>query len=399
VKQRLLSIPDLPSLLYVGFVSYVVRWLETLAFALFAYQATQSAFVVVMLTMLRLLPMGLFGAFIGSAAGRHDLRHALALVVGTSGLVTLVLAVLASGGWLSVWHLAVASFVSGICLATDNPVRRMMIGNIVGADRMGAAISIDVGISNASRVIGPLLAGALLAQHGIASALWLGVAACATSLAAALRLARRPPDAGAAGGSFVENMREGLAWLRGDSRMVGLLVITIVFNIFGWPFTSLIPVVATDYFQLEPRGVGLLASCEGIGGLVGSLLLAVMARPGWYGRIYAGAVGMYLVTMVGFALVPSALAAGLMLMLNGISAVGFAVMQATLVYRGAPVEMRARAMGVLSVCIGTSPLGFLYLGVLADILTPRDAMLAISAQGALVLYLSRRYWRVVLQRD
>ena len=92
MKQRLLSIPDLPSLLYVGFVSYVVRWLETLAFALFAYQATQSAFVVVMLTMLRLLPMGLFGAFIGSAAGRHDLRHALALVVGTSGLVTLVLA-------------------------------------------------------------------------------------------------------------------------------------------------------------------------------------------------------------------------------------------------------------------------------------------------------------------
>jgi hypothetical protein len=194
-------------------------------------------------------------------------------------------------------------------------------------------------------------------------------------------------------------MRQGLAWLRGDSRMVGLLVITIVFNIFGWPFTSLIPVVATDYFQLEPRGVGLLASCEGIGGLVGSLLLAVMARPGWYGRIYAGAVGMYLVTMVGFALVPSALVAGLMLMLNGISAVGFAVMQATLVYRGAPVEMRARAMGVLSVCIGTSPLGFLYLGLLADILTPRDAMLAISAQGALVLYLSRRYWRVVLQRD
>jgi hypothetical protein len=61
--------------------------------------------------------------------------------------------------------------------------------------------------------------------------------------------------------------------------------------------------------------------------------------------------------------------------------------------------MRARAMGVLSVCIGTSPLGFLYLGLLADILTPRDAMLAISAQGALVLYLSRRYWRVVLQRD
>lgn len=399
MNQRLLSVPDLPPLLYVGFVSYVVRWLETLAFALFAYQATQSAFVVVMLTMLRLLPMGLFGAFIGSAAGRYDLRHALALVVGLSGTCTLVLAVLASMGALAVWHLAVASFINGICMATDNPVRRMMIGNIVGADRMGSAISIDVGISNASRVLGPLVAGALLARYGIASVFWLGVAAYATSLAAAWRLARRPPDAGAARTSFVADVREGLAWLRGDSRMVGLLVITIVFNLFGWPFTSLIPVVATDYFQLEPRGVGLLASCEGIGGLVGSLILAGMARPGWYGRIYAGAVGTYLLTMVGFAIVPSATAAGLMLMLNGISAVGFAVMQATLVYRGAPVEMRARAMGVLSVCIGTSPLGFLYLGLLADTFTPRVAMLAISAQGALALFLTRRYWRMVLAPD
>jgi malate dehydrogenase (oxaloacetate-decarboxylating)(NADP+) len=71
-----------------------------------------------------------------------------------------------------------------------------------------------------------------------------------------------------------------------------------------------------------------------------------------------------------------------MLMLNGISAVGFAVMQATLVYRGAPVEMRARAMGVLSVCIGTSPLGFLYLGLLADTFTPRVAMLGYSNFGS-----------------
>lgn len=399
MNQRLLSIPELPALLYVGFVSYVVRWLETLAFALFAYQATQSAFVVVMLTMLRLLPMGLFGAFIGSAAGRHDLRQALLLVVGVSGMTTLLLAVLASTGWLAVWHLAVASFINGICMATDNPVRRMMIGNIVGADRMGSAISIDVGISNASRVLGPLVAGVLLARHGIASVFWLGVAAYASSLLAAWRLARRPADAGAARTSFVADVREGLAWLRGDSRMVGLLVITIIFNIFGWPFTSLIPVVATEYFQLEPRGVGLLASAEGIGGLVGSLILAGLVRPGWFGRIYAAAVGIYLVTMAGFAIMPTATAAGLMLMLNGISAVGFAVMQATLVYRGAPVEMRTRAMGVLSVCIGTSPLGFLYLGLLADAFSPQVAILAISAQGALALFLTRRYWRMVLQPD
>jgi hypothetical protein len=86
-----------------------------------------------------------------------------------------------------------------------------------------------------------------------------------------------------------------------------------------------------------------------------------------------------------------------MLLLNGMSAVGFAVMQTTLLYRESPVEMRARVMGVLSVCIGTSPLGFLYLGVLADALTPRAATVAIGIQGLLAMVLTRRHWSAVLR--
>ena len=76
-------------------------------------------------------------------------------------------------------------------------------------------------------------------------------------------------------------------------------------------------------------------------------------------------------------------------------AVGFSVMQATMVYRGSPVEMRARLLGVLSVCIGTGPIGFVYLGFLADVLTPRVATVALGAQGMLALLLTRRYWMSV----
>ena len=397
MSTRLSSIPDLSPLLFVGFVSYVVRWLETLAVALFAYQVTGSAFVVAMLSMLRLLPMGLFGAFIGGAADRFELRTTLVLVVAVSAVSTLAVAVLASTGLLQVWHLAVASFVNGICLATDNPVRRLMIGNVVGPDRIGSAISIDVAISNASRVLGPLLAGTLLARYGIASVFWLGVVLYGASLVAALRIGGRRGPLATPPVSVVSGIREGLAWLRSNDRMVGLLVVTIIFNIFGWPFTSMIPVVATEYFQLDPKGVGLLASCEGIGGLIGALVLAGIARPEWYGRIYAGAVVLYFATLIGFATVPLAPLAGLMLLLNGVSAVGFAVMQTTLAYRESPAPMRARVMGVLSVCIGTSPLGFLYLGVLADALSPRTASVAIAAQGVLAMVLTRRYWVALLR--
>ena len=76
---------------------------------------------------------------------------------------------------------------------------------------------------------------------------------------------------------------------------------------------------------------------------------------------------------------------------------GFAVLQATLVYRAAPVEMRARLLGLVSVCIGTAPIGFLYLGFLAEMFTPRTATVALAAQGMLAILLTRRYWASVLR--
>lgn len=395
---ELFSVPDLRPLLFVGFISFVVRWIEMLAFALFAYQVTNSAFVVAMLTMLRVLPMGLFGAFIGAAADKFSLRSALILVVAVSMTTTFVLALLASFDTLEVWHLAVASFVNGTGWATDNPVRRMMIGNAVGPQRMGTAISLDVGSSNASRVIGPLLAGALLASFGIASVFWFSLLLYAASLAAAWRIGARGVQMPAHPASFLSGVRQGFAWLRGDRNVVGVFVVTVIFNIFGWPYTSMIPVISTDYFRLDPQGVGLLASCEGVGGLLGALLFARFARSEWYGRIYLCATAAYFAMMIGFAGAPNARVAAVFLLLSGIGGVGFAVMQATLVYRDSPVEMRGRLLGVLSVCIGTGPIGFIYLGYLADALTPRGATVAMAVQGLAALFLTRRYWAAIARQ-
>lgn len=392
MTTRLSSLPDFRRLWFVGFVSSVVRWLEMLAMALFAYKTTESAFVVAMLSMLRLMPMALFGAFLGAAADRFERRSALIVVVVTSMAGTLALALLASLGALEIWHLAVASFINGICWAADNPVRRMMIGDVVGPDRMGSAMSFDTGTNNASRVLGPILGGLLLAQYDIASAFWLSVLFYAAGLVAALRMRVRTRTAAARPASFITSIREGLAWLRGDRRMIGVFSLTVIFNLFAWPSTSMIPVIGTDYLHLGPQGVGLLASCEGIGGLVGALLVAGLARPDWYGRVYVGAVAVYLAMVIGFATAPLVSLAAVSLLLAGLVGAGFAVMQTTLVYRCAPAEMRARLLGVLSVCIGTSPIGFLYLGFLADVLTPRVAVVALSAHGMLALLLTRRYW-------
>ena len=381
----------------MGFAISVVRWLEMLALAVFAYQITGSAFVVAMLAMLQLLPMGLFGAVIGAAAERFDRRRVLILVVAMSRGVTLMLAILASLGVIAVWHLAVASFINGAGWAADHPVRRMMIGDAVGSERIGAALSMDTATNNGSRVLGPMLSGLLLAEYGITSVFWFSLALYAPALVAALRIGMRRQTAATKPASFVTSIREGLAWVRRDRRLIGVFVMTIIFNIFGWPATSMVPVIGTDYLNLGPKGVGLLASCDGVGGLLGALLIAGVARAAWYGRIYVSAVALYLVMVVFFATAPGTPVAAVSLFLGGMFGAGFAVMQATLVYRAAPVEMRARLLGVVSVCIGTGPIGFLYLGFLAEMFTPRTATVALAAQGMLAILLTRRYWLDVLR--
>jgi MFS family permease len=397
VSQSLSRLPDFWRLWFVGLVAFVVRWLEMLAVGLYAYQQTGSAFVVAALGLMRVLPMGLFGAFIGAAAERIERHRGLVAMIAISIAGTLTLASLATFGALQIWHLALVSFVNGVCWAADNPVRRMMIGDVVGPERMGTAMSIDAGTNNASRVIGPSLSGLLLAQVGIAAVFWLGAALYVLSLAAAFKVRVRSRGAQTRHPPFLSSIRQGLAWVRGEPRMIGILMITVYFNVFGWPFTSMIPVFGTDYLHLGPQGVGLVASCEGLGGLIGALLIGWFARPEWYGRIYVGAVAAYLVAVIVFALAPVAALAAATLFASGVLSTGFAVMQSTLVYRSTPAHMRARLLGVLSVCIGTSPLGFLYLGWLADLFAPRAATVALGAQGILALVLTRRYWLPALR--
>jgi predicted MFS family arabinose efflux permease len=375
------------------------RWLEMLALALFAYQLTHSAFIVAMLTMLRLLPMALFGAFLGAAADRFDHRRALILMVLGALAPTLALGVLATVApeSIRIWHLAVVSFINGICWAADNPVRRMMIGGAVGNERMASAMSFDIGTNNFSRIIGPTTSGFLFAHFGIASIFWFNTALYVIGLVAALRVTTPKRVSASMPGSFLSSVRDGFAWLHRNPNLIGVFAITAIFNIFGWPFTSMIPVVGTDYLHLGPSGVGLLASFEGIGGLTGALVIAAVARPTRYGYLYIGAVSLYFAAVVAFVTAPIPPLAAAALFLAGFFSAGFASMQGTLVYRGAPVEMRARLLGVLSVAIGMGPLGFLYLGFLADVLTPRYGTIVLAVQGIIALALTRRYWWGVLR--
>ena len=345
----LIDSADFWRLWFVGLVVFTVRWVETVAVGVFVYQDTGSAFIVAMMTMLRLLPMGLFGAFLGAIAERVERRTALILVTVSMVLTSLSLAVLAHLHLLAVWHLAVASFINGIGWATDNPVRRVMIGEAVGTAQMGTAMSVDVGANNASRMVGPTVGGLLLAGIGIDGVFTLSVALYAIAVVAACRVRYRnsfPPNATE---SVLARIAEGLRLVRNDRRLIGTLTVTVIYNVFGWPFTSMVPVIGQDRLMLGPEGIGILASMDGVGAFAGAVLMAMFCKPRFYRTVYVGGVSLYMVMLIVFALVPLPAVAGTALLFTGLGGAGFSIMQATLVYLSSPPEMRSRMLGVLSV--------------------------------------------------
>ena len=390
--RRMIEAPDFWRLWYVGLIVSTVRWVETIAVGVVVYQRTDSAFLVSMMTMLRLLPMGLFGAFLGALAERFDRGRTLFIVVLLMSATSVALVILDRTGQLEIWHLAFASFVNGCGCCTDNPVRRVMIGEIVGRERMGTAMSLDVGASNASRMVGPVVGGLLLAGPGIQGAFVLSVLLYLTALLAVLTIRSRIPRA-AGSGAVLARIGEGLALVRTDKRLIGVLVVTVIYNIFAWPFTSMIPVIGRDRLYLGPEGVGLLATMDGIGAFVGALLLTLWLTARWYARAYLGGVIAYMIAVVIFALVQSPLLAGAALLVTGVAGAAFATMQATLVYLASPPDMRSRILGVLTVCIGTGPIGFVWLGWLADRIGSHHATAVTGVLGLLAMAATWRWWK------
>jgi MFS family permease len=392
-RANALAAADFWKLWFVGLVLFTVRWSEMLAMAVFVYRTTHSALLVAVLTMLRMVPMALFGAFVGAVADRWERHGVLFAVVLLLFGVSSCLAWLAWTGSLQVWHLAVATFVNGFTWATDNPVRRLLIGEVVGAEQVGRAMSIDIGTNNASRMVGPLVGGLILANVGIEGIFALSMVCYAAAAMAALAIRHRSGGGDARHVPFIATLKEGLALVRADRRIVAALVITVIFNVFGWPFTSMVPVIGQDHLKLGAQGIGLLASMDGLGAFAGAALIALWARPRHYPALYITGTFLYLALLPVFAFLPDAFSSGTALWLTGVTGSAFMTMQSTLIFRMAPGAARSRILGVLTVCIGIGPIGFLYLGWMAQVWGAQWAVAAIGAEGLVAMMLTAPLWR------
>ena len=395
-RRLLLGNPRFLIVWLVGWLTGIVRWLQLLVLGIYTFQITGSPLLVSVVPMLWMLPLALCGPFVGVIADRVSRKL---LLVGSLALVLAVsvaMAIASSAAELGFVYVAVASVLYGVFWATDMPVRRRLLGDLADGD-LATAMSLDSATTNATRMAGPVLGGVVLQTFGLTGVFLLSAAVFAACLVAIAFTPVPGPPRRAQSTYFVRELFSGVRFVIGDSRLRWVFGITIVFNVWGFPFTSMIPVIGSGRLGLDPAMVGLLGSTEGFGAFIGAIAVALAVRPRAFAPLYVWGTTAHLalvgclgaVSLFVGGPVLSFLAASAVLLAVGVAGACFSAMQGTLSYLNALPEYRSRVLGVLTLCIGTGPIGFLHVGWLAETFGAPVALMTISAEGLLALLVLR----------
>lgn len=391
--RALLSCSPFLRLWSIGGCVNTMRWFEVLSAALFTLDVTGSGFDVALVSAARTMPMLLLGAFSGVVTEAVNRKQVLFYGQILTCLASASIALLAWAGVAQPWHVGVAALVAGVVWSTEMATRRRMVGECVEGPLVSRALALDTMSNSFTRLLGPIFAGIIYQRLGLAGT--FGFSALVYAFAAVL----------AAGVESQQSIRrlvlvnvprelaEGVRYASSDVVISGVLAVTIAMNLLGFPYAALVAPIGRMVFQVSPMLVGVLAASEAFGAFLGGALLT-SREPTINGRVLmVGGSMLFLTCVVAMPLAPGFWVACLLLAVGGFGSAAFANMQTSLIVLHAPVYIRSRLMGLLTVCIGMGPLGILLIGAAADFVGPMLAIDIVAASGLVAICVIGVMWR------
>jgi MFS family permease len=382
----LLQEPSYRRLWVSGLCVNVARWMDLVTMGWLALQLTGSPFMVGVAAFARSAPLMVVGPFAGIVADRVPRGRILVVAQATGVTAALALALAFGSGVGGYWTLVALEVVFGLVWALDFPARRTSLYALLGAGRVAQAVSLETVSMQIAKILGPLAAGVCLARVGPEGCFALMALTYGAGLAASAGLGvRLGGPVATAPVSVGASMRAGLqaAWASPTVRAV--LLVTIAMNTLFFPYQHMLPVFARDVLAVGPVALGTLVAADGCGALIGALAIAAGRGRLAHRTIFGTAVLVAPVLLVGLAGLRWFPACVALMVVMGIAESGFATMQSTLVLLEAPERLRGGAMGILSACIGTQPLGTLAIGLLAASVGAPTAFLVNAGAALLVI--------------
>jgi len=369
-----------------GLCVNVGRWLDFLVLGWLVLEITGSPFMVGVAAFCRFAPMIVLGLFAGLLIDRMPRGRLLVGVQSVNLAVTLLLGVLFATGNGGLWTLIGLETILGVAWAIDFPTRRTTLFTLVGPGRVTNAVSLESVSMQGTKILGPVLGGVLLARLGPVACYLVLAALYTGALLLTLALTRQASLPGPAHSkeSILGGLAMGFQEARWQPAIFGVLVITVVMNGLVFPYQQIMPVFARDVLHVGPEALGLLIAAGGIGTLIGALWTAGRRNFAAHRQVFVGGS-----MLAGCMVVVQSFSSdyGIALLIQfviGIAESGFGTMQSTIVLLASHERARGRVLGILSVCIGTNPVGA--LGV-ASFATYVGAPVAFGSAAALALLL------------
>jgi MFS family permease len=374
-------------------VSLAGTWMQGVAQSWLVWRLTRSSQMLGLVNFLGQVPVFLFGIYAGSLADRHE-RRRVVIATQTNAIVqSVLLAGLTLTGLVRPWHVIVLAGMLGLTYAFEIPARQALLADIAGEDAPNA-IALNSSIVNSARIVGPALAGAVVA--------WVGEGVCfalnALSFVGtyyALLVMRPPRQPRTHRGSGRAHLFEGIAYAGRTAHVRALLALLAVSSFFAMPYQALLPMVASEVLHGGAGLYGILLSCAGAGALVGAV--GLLLRKGLSGLGRRVAMGS---TLLGAGLLAVSFTRSVPVTALALAVAGFGFITQmagtmTLLQGLAPVEMRGRVMGLFSTLfVGVTPFGALAAGFVAARIGAPRTMLA----GAVVTLAASAAFHVALPR-
>ena len=342
-------------------ISLIGTWMQSVAQSWLVYRLTGSALLLGSVGFASQIPVFLFAPLGGITADRYNRRH---IVIGTQ--VAFVLAVLTLSGKIQVWHVFVLASLLGVVNAFDIPGRQSFLVDMVGKEDLMNAIALNSSMFNGARVIGPAIAGILVAKIGEG---WCFFANAVSYIAViiGLLMMRVQNPARASMASPFEHMMEGFRFVNRTAPIRALLMLLGLVSLVGMPYVVLMPIFADKILHGGARGLGILMGATGVGALFGALTLAFREGVKGLGRWVALCCAGFGASLLIFSLSHSFWISVILLLPVGYCMMLQMACSNTLIQVMVPDALRGRVMAVYSMMfMGMAPIGALLGGALAD---------------------------------
>jgi MFS family permease len=339
-------------------------------------------------TGLQFLPVLLLGLWSGVLADRYDKRRLLLGAQAAMAVLALVLAVLDLTGAVQLWHVLALALALGVATAVDVPVRQSFVSEMVPAEDLPNAVSLNSATFNSARIVGPAAAGLAIAAVGtgwVFAANAVSYVAVLAGLAAMRPAELHPADRVAKGRG---QLREGLQYVRSRPELLVPVLLVAVVGTVGLNFQLTLALVSKEVFDRSAASYGLLSAMLALGSLLGALASARRSGPPRQRRLFLAALA-FGVLELAVGLAPTFEVMAVLLVPTGIAVLTFTTTANATVQLASAPHVRGRVMALyVLVFLGGTPVGAPVVGALAEALGPRAALVLCGAVTSLAVLLA-----------